>query len=429
MKGLLTFEFDTVTLDAKGEVKERPKRKARYYVQDLGGGVTLEMVEIPGGAFLMGSSEADVQEAFTEAKRYSTKADADIIEWFNDEKPQHRVTVSGFYMGKYEVTQAQYRAVMAANPSWFKGDDLPATCISWDAAGEFCQRLSQMTEREYRLPSEVEWEYACRGGTQTPFAFGLSLSSAWAQVDGESPYGEAPKEDRRDQPMPCGTFSPNGYGLYDMHGSVFEWCLDHWHRNYDGAPSDGSAWLSGGDALARVVRGGFCRSPAWATRSAHRGAPVAPASDGSQFGFRLVAVAKEFCPDNREDIKSQDEPEEAARKKCLECGSFYDLNRPACPKCGARESITSTSYEGILELLKSRKSQEEARDSVDEGARLLQQGDLQGARDAFEKALKINPNNPVAHSNLGALLCKMGSPGEGIPHLEKALDLDPRIEG
>jgi tetratricopeptide (TPR) repeat protein len=116
-------------------------------------------------------------------------------------------------------------------------------------------------------------------------------------------------------------------------------------------------------------------------------------------------------------------------KKCLECGNLYDPDRPACPKCGARDSITSISAEGALEFLDSLKSKAEARDSIDEGARLFQLGDLQGARDAFEEAIKINPNNPVAYSNLGHLLCKMGRPAEGIPHLEKALDLDPRIEG
>ncbi len=161
-----SFEFDVVTLDAQGNVTERRKGRARYFVEDLGNGVKLEMVEIPGGEFTMGSPD-------TEDRRY------------DDEGPQHRVKAPPFLMGKYQVTQAQWRAVagfpkvkidLKPDPSSFKGDNLPVEQVSWEEAVEFCARLSRSTGKTYRLPSEAEWEYATRAGTTTPFAFGPTIT-------------------------------------------------------------------------------------------------------------------------------------------------------------------------------------------------------------------------------------------------------------
>jgi formylglycine-generating enzyme required for sulfatase activity len=183
----------------------------------------IEMVLVPGGSFLMGSPENEPERYF-------------------DEGPQHRVTVQSFYISKYEVTQAQWRAVMGGNPSSFKGDDLPVETVSYWEAQEFCARLSRETGRGYRLPSEAEWEYAARGRTATPFAFGSSLSSEQANFIGKFPYGGAPKKVIRNKTTPVGSFAPNAFKLHDMHGNVWEWCEDIYHHDYNGAPTDGSAW-------------------------------------------------------------------------------------------------------------------------------------------------------------------------------------------
>jgi formylglycine-generating enzyme required for sulfatase activity len=288
-----SFEYPTLTLDAVGKLKTRESRSATYYAEDLGGGVLLEMVEIPGGSFSMGSTDADVRAAFADNTRYNKDA---RLEWFTNETPQRQVTVKGFLIAKYEVTQAQYRAVMGVNPSYFKGDNLPVEQVSWNDAVEFCRRLSAKTGREYRLPSEAEWEYAARAGTTTPFAFGETITPELVNYDGNHPYAGAPKGAYRAKTMPVGSGgAANGFGLYDMHGNVWEWCLDYWHENYggraSGAPSDGSAWLSGGDPSRRVRRGGSWSHNANYLRSANRGR-YAPANRNSNVGFRVVTMAR-----------------------------------------------------------------------------------------------------------------------------------------
>ena len=179
----------------------------------LGNGITLELVRIPGGEFLMGSPEGEGSD---------------------NEKPQHKVTVPEFWMGKYPVTQAQYSAVIGKNPSHFKGKNLPVEQVNWNDAIEFCKRLSRKTGKSYRLPSEAEWEYACRAGTTTRYFFGDDLTQQQANFDLN--LGKT---------SPVGTYPANAFGLHDMHGNVWEWCQDYWHGNYDGAPMDGRAWTKG----------------------------------------------------------------------------------------------------------------------------------------------------------------------------------------
>ncbi|NEQ08846.1 MAG: formylglycine-generating enzyme family protein [Moorea sp. SIO1G6] len=216
-------------------------REIQYFPEDLGNGITLEMVAIPSGTFVMGSPETE------EGHRDS-------------ESPQHQVTVKSFFMGKYPVTQAQWQAIAALpqvntelkpDPSRFKGEDLPVERVSWYDAVEFCERLSQYTKRPYRLPSEAQWEYACRAGTTTPFHFGETITTEFANylgIDDEElawkgSYGNGPSGIYRGKTTPVGSFGVgNDFGLYDMHGNVWEWCADHWHDNYEGAPTDGSAW-------------------------------------------------------------------------------------------------------------------------------------------------------------------------------------------
>ncbi|MCW6050241.1 formylglycine-generating enzyme family protein [Lyngbya sp. CCAP 1446/10] len=182
-------------------------------------------------------------------------------------------------MGNYEITQVGWRAVaglpkvkidLNPNPSKFKGDDLPVEKVSWDDSIEFCARLSQLTGRNYRLPSEAKWEYACRAGTTTPFYFGDTITPDLVNYKGNQSYGSTPKGIYREKTTAVGSFPPNSFGLYDMHGDVWEWCQDVWHDNYSGAPTDGSAWESGGDSKNRVQRGGSWNYYAVHCRSAYR---------------------------------------------------------------------------------------------------------------------------------------------------------------
>jgi formylglycine-generating enzyme required for sulfatase activity len=229
------------------------------------------MVKIPGGNFTMGSPSSEKNRG-------------------DDEGPQHLVRIQPFFMGKYPVTQAQYQAIIGKNPSNFKGDDRPVEQVTWHDAVEFCARLSQKTGRQYRLPSEAEWEYACRAGTTTPFYFRETITPELANYDGNYIYGSGSKGKYRQKTTNVGSFKPNNFGLYDMHGNVWEWCADHWHGNYDGAPTDGSAWIEGGDASRRVLRGGSWDYNPVYCRSAYRG-HLNPDFAYYYIGFRVVCSA------------------------------------------------------------------------------------------------------------------------------------------
>ncbi len=176
------------------------------------------------------------------------------------ESPQHQVTVPSFYLGKYPITQAQYQAIMGQNPSHFQGSDLPVERVTWSDAVEFCQKLAQKTGITYRLPSEAEWEYACRAGTTTPFHFGDTITTDLANYDGREAYANGPGGQYQQKTTPVGSFPPNAFGLYDMHGNVWEWCQDRWHENHNNAPTDGSAWVTGGESNLRVLHGGSWNS-------------------------------------------------------------------------------------------------------------------------------------------------------------------------
>ena len=247
------FAQETMMAQAMDKGSESPKQKTI----DLGNGVTLEVMCIPGGTFLMGSSENEEIS-------------------LNSEKPQHKVTVPEFWMGKYPLTQAQYSAVTGKNPSHFKGDDLPVEQVSWYDAVEFCKQLSRKTGKHYRLPSEAEWEYACRAGTNTCYFFGNELTGKQANFKGS-------------KTIPVGKYPANAFGLYDMHGNVWEWCQDYWHGNYDGAPTDGSAWIKDGYDEYRVMRGGSWAFNLVLCRSARR-YDYRPGSCYDYIGFRVVSA-------------------------------------------------------------------------------------------------------------------------------------------
>jgi formylglycine-generating enzyme required for sulfatase activity len=205
------------------------------------------------------------------------------------ERPRHQVSVPSFYIGKYEVTLDEYEAVMGKNPapSVLIWDGKPVEFVSWDNAKEFCRRLSRMTGRKYRLPTEAEWEYACRAGTTTAFAFGDTLTLTYANFDNRSSAAPPPDGGWIGQTTPAATaFGPNAWGLYDMHGNVWEWCEDTYHDSYEGAPGDGSAWVSG-NPRQRILRGGAWDSVADNCRSAVR---HSAAQEGNIFGvdFRVA---------------------------------------------------------------------------------------------------------------------------------------------
>ncbi len=252
------FSYQAIKIDEQGQQLENLTKQASYYREYLGDGIKLDMVAIPAGNFQMGSPpEEENREDF--------------------ESPLHQVTIKAFYLSRLTITQMQWRAVaelpqversLHPEPANVKSNNQPIECVSWYDAVEFCARLSKSTGRAYRLPTEAEWEYACRAGTQTPFHFGPTIRADLANYDGNHTYGDGPQGQYREQTTPSGSFEvANDFGLSDMHGNVWEWCADPWHDNYKGAPSDGSAWEIGGDHRLRVLRGGswdfnpsYCRS-------------------------------------------------------------------------------------------------------------------------------------------------------------------------
>ena len=279
---LVPFDFEVATLIvAETNIVQRTLRRSGIKIEkspgqayqfvellndsrseSLSQRVILEMVQIPAGEFMMGAPN-------DEAKSLSK------------ERPQHLVNVPEFYLGKYPITQEQWRfgaslpkidLELKLDPSHFKGNNLPVEIVSWFEATEFCGRLSRHTKREYRLPSEAEWEYACRARTTTPFHFGETITTDLANYSGKSSYGRGSNGIRRGKTTPVDMFPPNAFGLYDLHGNVWEWCQDHDRGDYTKAPTDGSAsfidpavWNA-----HRIARGGNFFFSAHQCRSASR---------------------------------------------------------------------------------------------------------------------------------------------------------------
>ena len=241
------------------KIVEPPKPRVIHqnFTEDLGSGVKLEMIAIPGGSFLMGS---------------------------DSEKPIHRVTLSPFHIGKFQVTQAQWKAVMKTNPSAFKGDTLPVERVSWTDAFEFCLKLSEKTGNEYRLPTEAEWEYACLAGSTGKYCFGddEALLNDYAWFD----------ENSGSKTHPVGEKTPNNWGLHDMHGNVWEWCQDWYSGNYyEELVRQGEAVNPQGPATGdyRVLRGGSWFNDRLDARAVYRNGYHA-AYRNLSLGFRVVAA-------------------------------------------------------------------------------------------------------------------------------------------
>jgi formylglycine-generating enzyme required for sulfatase activity len=255
-------------------------------------------VEIPGGTFMMGSVASEIEVLKKEYVRGIEREIKDaLVRRLSWEGPQHMVKIPAFYLSKFEVTQAQWRAVaslpkvkrdLVSDPSHFKGSNRPVENISWDDAVEFCERLSRATGRRYRLPTEAEWEYACRAGTNTPFNVGDAIKTEWANYHGKHTYASSPKGVYREQTVIVGSLGiGNAFGLYDMHGNVWEWCSDTWHDNYNTAPDDGKPRENGDLKYLRVIRGGSWDSSAGECRSNARNRMTASIQLNS-IGFRVV---------------------------------------------------------------------------------------------------------------------------------------------
>ncbi len=262
---ITNFDFETVKLDAKGNLLTREKKQARGYIENLANSIALQMVEIPAGSFMMGS-------AASESGRDE------------DEGPVHKVAVKSFYLSKYEITQADWQTIMGNNPSEFKGENLPVENVSWEEATEFCRKLSQKTGREYRLPSEAEWEYAYRANSTTTFAFGENISTDFVNYDGSFPYLSAPIGVSRGKTIAVGSLGvANAFGLYDMNGNVWEWCQDGF------APYSEKEEINphGSSSSAKVTRGGGWSYGAISCRAADR-RRAASNSRSNYVGFRVA---------------------------------------------------------------------------------------------------------------------------------------------
>ncbi|PSB15909.1 protein kinase [filamentous cyanobacterium CCP1] len=277
----LTLKVDVLTVNMQGQETLRRANEIELVSEDLGDGTILELIAIMGGTFRMGSPEDEIPD--------------------EAETPQHSVAVHPFFMSMFPVTQAQWRSIAALPvvnreldpaPSRFRGKDRPVEMVSWYDAIEFCARLSQRHGRTYRLPSEAEWEYACRAGTTTPFHYGETLTPDLSNYNGNHTFGSGPKGVYREETTPVGIFPANAFGLHDMHGNVWEWCADHWHDTYENAPRNSQAWLIEDESesnthFPRVLRGGAWNRDPWTCRSAYRDRDQ-PTTRNKFIGFRIV---------------------------------------------------------------------------------------------------------------------------------------------
>jgi eukaryotic-like serine/threonine-protein kinase len=281
------YQLTSVRLNDQGEVISRPTVDFEVFTEDLGRGAELRMVKIPAGRFLMGQSPAE------RAELTRLRGESEYEKLFADESPSHQVDIPEFYLAQTQVTQAQWMAIMGNNPANFRSDDkLPVEGVNWLDAMDFCQKLSEKTGKTYRLPSEAEREYASRAGTSSPFTFGETITPEVVNYNGNYPYAKAVRGTFRKKTTPAGTFPPNLFGLYDMHGNVWEWCLDEWVNNYRGAPTDGSARgdiRSRDENKQRLLRGGSWVFNAGFCRCADRDYNTASYRN-SDIGFRVVCT-------------------------------------------------------------------------------------------------------------------------------------------
>ena len=303
LSGLQVFEFEVVTVNKQGAIVAKENQQARSFQERLPNGVTLDMVYIPGGTFIMGTEDATIERL---EKKYGS-------ERFRREAPRHKVTVPNFYMGKYPITQEQWKEIaslpvieqeLVLEPSLLPGkDNHPVEQVSWDDAQEFCRRLSRYTIKQYKLPSEAIWEYACRALINNkqlpmasyyskkypPFYFGETITEKLANYNASEKFANESLGNFRQRTSAVGSFPPNAFGLFDMHGNVWEWCEDDWHEHYQDAPNNGNARLSE-DCDIKVIRGGSWSFKPYSCRSAYR-FDFYRDDHSDDIGFRVICVA------------------------------------------------------------------------------------------------------------------------------------------
>ncbi len=247
------FNFQTIKINTEGKIIKHKNRQTKYISYKLGDEVEIDFVCIPSGRLLMGTPQHE---------KYRK----------TNEGPQHWVDIPSFWMSKYPVTQAQWMVVMGNNPSLFQHLERPVETVSWNDATDFCNKLSDIIYQECHLPSESKWEYACRAGTTTPFNFGETILSNLSNYYINNYNGNKFQGIYRRETSDVGIFPPNDFGLYDMHGNVWEWCADNWHDNYETSPDDGRIWFNQDDInyIRNVLRGGSWTSQPWLCRSGSR---------------------------------------------------------------------------------------------------------------------------------------------------------------
>ncbi len=272
-------KLETVKANQQGEVIRRLRFEIDYFEENLGSGISLKMVRVPGGKFTMGAADGEKEAN-------------------ENEYPQQTLILPEFWMGQYVITQAQWRAAMGPKvinakqtayiSNRVKKPLQPIENIFWTDAVDFCQKLSRQTRRDYRLPSNAQWEYACRAGAITPFHFGDTLTPTLANYNGNYTYDQGPKGIYREQTTEVGCFPPNAFGLYDMHGNVWEWCLDGWQSFEAGGSSEQAVQRLSGQK--KSLRGGSwfylptnCRSAYHLTYPFH--------NRTDDIGFRVVCLA------------------------------------------------------------------------------------------------------------------------------------------
>ena len=284
--------------EAEKQGRKQAEAKRQELTVDLGQGITLELVRVPTGKFTMGMLPQERQIALENALKYGWNDSEQYLDWST---PQHEVYLQEFLMGKYAVTNAQWYAVMKTKPSEqydskFQGDMQPVVGVSWHEARAFCEKLSDQTKRAVRLPTEAEWEYACRAGTTTAFAFGKTITTDQVNYNGNYPYSDTPKGKYRECTVNVDSFTPNAWDLYQMHGNVWEWCLDEFHDSYSDKPARlknngnevwGEIQVSEEDNRVYICRGGSWYINALYCRSAYRGWAYARRRD-NYLGFRVV---------------------------------------------------------------------------------------------------------------------------------------------
>ena len=275
MEQIEPLAYSFVTVNSSGQVVSHTSGLAEGLAVDIGADQPMAMIALPGGTFSMGSPAG---------------------EGYADEKPRHEVCVVPFFIGRFPVTQGQWMALMGEDKGWrFRGLRKSVHNVSWQEALEFCERLAELTGHAFRLPSEAQWEYACRGGMESAFSCGPTITTDLANYNGEYTYLGAPQGPYRHVLLDVDAFPANPFGLHEMHGNLWEWCTDPWHGRYNGAPADGRVWDEGGSNRGRVARGGSWHETPDLCRSASR--LKLPYDEGDEMiGFRVVIDAGRSAP-------------------------------------------------------------------------------------------------------------------------------------